>query len=87
MTMTSPDTCRDIVAHISAYLDGELERAACEAIERHCGGCARCATLVTGLRESIGLCRQAGAAPLPHDVRERARRNLERLLAEESART
>ena len=56
-------SCRDILANISGYLDGELDRAACDAIERHAQGCPRCAALVDGLRETVGLCRQAGRVP------------------------
>jgi hypothetical protein len=37
-----PNTCKAVLANISAYLDGELETTACDAIE----------ALVNGLRES-----------------------------------
>jgi anti-sigma factor RsiW len=75
--------CRDMLARISAYLDGDLDAAACQAIERHCADCARCAGLVAGLRETIGLCREAGSTPLPDAVRQRARASVQRLLAGE----
>jgi anti-sigma factor RsiW len=78
--------CRDILAGISAYLDGDLEATACEAIEQHCQHCASCAALVAGLRKTVGLCRQAGTVPLPESVRQRARESVRRLLAEEKAR-
>jgi anti-sigma factor RsiW len=78
--------CQDILAAISAYLDGDLESAACAAIEQHCQTCARCTALVSGLKETVGLCRQAGSVPLPEDVRLRARDSVRRLLAEEQAR-
>jgi anti-sigma factor RsiW len=86
--MTKPLTpeCRDILGGISAYLDGDLEATACEAIEQHCQTCARCAALVAGLRETVGLCRQAGTTPLPESVRQRARESVRRLLAEEQSR-
>ena len=76
----SADSCREVLANISSYLDGELNRTACEAIERHCLACPRCAALVSGLRETVGLCRQAGAVPLPDAVRQRARESVRRLL-------
>jgi anti-sigma factor RsiW len=78
--------CRDVLAGISAYLDGDLEAAACETIERHCRHCARCAAFVTGLRETVGLCRRAGSVPLPESVRRRARESVRRLLEEDQAR-
>jgi anti-sigma factor RsiW len=77
--------CGNLLARISAYLDGDLDAAACQAIEQHCLGCARCAEVVAGLRSTIGLCREAGSAPLPDAVRQRAKASIERLLAADPA--
>jgi anti-sigma factor RsiW len=80
--------CGAMRATISAYLDGDLDAVACEEIEGHCRDCARCAALVEGLRETIGLCREAGRVPLPESVRERARASMAAVLAaEKRART
>jgi anti-sigma factor RsiW len=76
----APNTCKEILANISSYLDGELETTACEAIERHRLACPSCAALINGLRETFGLCRQAAAAPLPDAVRQRARESVRQLL-------
>jgi len=76
--------CSAMLAGISAYLDGDLDTTACEAIEQHCLNCPRCAAVVGGLRETIGLCREAGSAPLPDAVRQRAKASIERLLASEN---
>jgi anti-sigma factor RsiW len=78
--MTELTTCERVLEKISSYLDGELDTTACDAIERHCLGCASCATLVASLRETVGLCRKAGAAPLPDAVRQRARDRIRQLL-------
>lgn len=72
--------CQAILAGISAYLDGDLDASACQAVEQHCQTCTRCATLVAGLRETVGLCRQAASMPLPDAVRQRARESVRRLL-------
>jgi len=78
--MSTPSDCRAILAVISAYLDAELDGSECEAIERHCQACPPCAALVNGLRETVGLCRQAASVPLPATVRQRARESVRRLL-------
>jgi anti-sigma factor RsiW len=65
---------------VSAYLDGDLEAGACELIETHCRECADCAEIVAGLRETAGLCRQAGSLPVPETVRRRALARVRRLL-------
>jgi anti-sigma factor RsiW len=75
-----PNTCKEVLANIAGYLDGELDTTACDAIERHCLECPSCASLVNGLRETVGLCRQAGTVPLPNAVRHRARESVRRLL-------
>jgi len=79
--MTAPvSTCREVLANISGYLDGELDSTACDAIERHCLTCPSCAALVKGLRDTVGLCRQAATAPLPDAVRRRALESVRQLL-------
>ena len=77
---TLPNACREVLSNISSYLDGELETTACDAIDRHCVECPSCAALVQGLRETVGLCRQAATAPLPDAVRQRARDSVRQLL-------
>ena len=80
MTEWSNPECQTILAGISAYLDGELDRTACDAIERHCDTCPRCTALVTELRETVGLCQQASSIPIPDAVRQRASASVRRLL-------
>jgi anti-sigma factor RsiW len=80
MTASSNTDCQTILAGISAYLDGELDATACDAIERHCETCPRCTALVKGLRETVGLCQQAASMPLPDVVRQRASARVRRLL-------
>ena len=73
-------TCKEVLANISSYLDGELDTTACDAIEQHCLTCPSCSAVVNGLRETIGLCRQAATVPLPDDIRRRARDSVRQLL-------
>jgi anti-sigma factor RsiW len=79
----APSACQPVLENISAYLDGELEATACDLIQRHCGTCASCAALVAGLRETVGLCRDAGTRELPDAVRRRAQESVRRLLQRE----
>src|SRR5262249_54827628 len=72
-SMSPLTTCKEVLGNISRYLDGELETTACDAIEQHCLDCPSCAALVTGLRDAIGLLREAATVPLSDAVRQRAR--------------
>ena len=80
--MSVSATCERVLSQIEAYLDGELDAVACTDIERHCGGCPSCAAVARGLQKTIGLCRDAGRAPLPEDVRVRALEQVKRVLAD-----
>jgi anti-sigma factor RsiW len=83
--MTGQAGCSEILSNISAYLDGDLDATACDEIDAHCRSCASCAVLVKGLRETVGLCHQAAAEPLPEEVRARARASVRELLDREKA--
>ena len=82
MKTRSGTECAAMLASISAYLDGELASTECAAIDAHCAGCAECASVVEGLRATVGLCRGIADTPLPESVRERARESVRRLLDE-----
>jgi anti-sigma factor RsiW len=86
MSETPGAGCRQILSRISAYLDGDLDETTCARIAEHCEACPRCAAVVDGLRATAGLCRQAGSAPLPESVRQRARAAVRQLLEAEAAR-
>ena len=83
--MTATTACPETLARISAYLDGELDAGACRDVERHCVRCPACAAFLEGLRQTVGLCREAGAAPLPERVRQRARDRVRTLLSRQNS--
>jgi anti-sigma factor RsiW len=72
--------CAAVRDQIERYVDGELDAVECDAIERHCQGCEACARMVRHVRDTIGLCREVGRAPLPEAVRIKARDQVKRLL-------
>lgn len=80
MTPDERPDCAAVLRTISAYLDGELDAASCDEVERHCATCADCAAVVRGLRNTIGLCRGVAAASLPDDVRRKAQDSVRALL-------
>lgn len=80
MTSASRPECAAVLGGISAYLDGELGATECDAIERHCQTCEHCASIIQGLRDTIGLCRGAAVLSLPAPVRQRAQASIRALL-------
>ena len=73
-------TCDSLLDQISSYLDDELPEASCAAIEQHAASCAECARILADFKTTTGLCRTAANAPLPDDVRVRARDRVRELL-------
>ena len=80
MTGLTPVTCDSLLAQISAYLDGDLDGSTCAAIEHHAASCSACGRVIEDFRRTTGLCRTAATAPLPADVRARARARVQELL-------
>lgn len=78
--MTPPVTCEDLLAQISAYLDGDLNAATCERIEQHAQTCPECARVIADFRATTGICRKAAEAPLPDAVRAKAQERVRELL-------
>lgn len=81
MSETTTLTCESLLAHISAYLDGDLGAATCEAIERHASSCDRCPGVIEEFRKATGLCRKAAETPLPDAVRKLAQERVRALLS------
>lgn len=70
------DSCKDVFAALSEYLDLELPPDACEKIEAHLAGCAPCVEFVESLRKTVELCRQYQPSELPAPIGKQAREQL-----------
>ena len=69
-------TCREIFAELSAYLDAELPEDACQEIEEHMAGCVPCIEFVNSLRKTVEICRRYEPGALPEPLTARARDQL-----------
>jgi anti-sigma factor RsiW len=71
--------CRDYIAKISDYVDGELSPELCASLERHMLQCENCRIVVDTLRKTIELYQVTSSEDvLPDPVHDRlfARLNL-----------
>ena len=57
-------SCNDWEERIALYAGGDLAPAEAQAVERHVAECAGCQLLLSGLRESLGVLREAHADPV-----------------------
>jgi len=70
--MTRSDTCKNFLASISEYMDGELDPELCAELDRHLAGCDDCQVMVDTLRKTIYLVHAASdSCDCPEDVRQR----------------
>jgi predicted anti-sigma-YlaC factor YlaD len=64
--------CKQLLASLSAYIDGELQAELCAVIEEHIKDCENCRIVVDTLRKTVELYEQmAEPVGLPDAVRER----------------
>lgn len=76
--MRKPIGCDEVIEKLFAFLDGELDEAAHQEIERHletCRGCFSRAEFERRLKSKIA---EAGEAKAPASLRRRIRRMIAR---------
>lgn len=71
------ESCKEIFALLSEYLDLELPPEACRAIDEHLAGCHPCIEFAESLRRTVDLCRQYRPAELPKPLAADTRAQLE----------
>jgi len=71
--------CKDVIAHLGDFVDGELPISQRAAVENHLDGCADCAAFYASYKHVVtsaaGL-RDEVEEPLPVDVSNRLRKAL-----------
>jgi len=72
------ESCKDVLAMLSDYLDFELPPEACEQIENHLAGCSPCEEFAASLRRTVDLCRGFQPSDMPKPLSEQARAELEK---------
>lgn len=67
------DDCRNILAQLNDYLDGELAESLCRELEHHLAECPDCRTVFDTLSRTMYIYRSLRDEPvdLPNGVEER----------------
>lgn len=68
--------CKGVIREISNYIDGELDAAVKQELERHLAHCEDCAMILDQTRKSIEILCDAQPVALPADIHERLHRAL-----------
>jgi len=76
--------CKNLLASLSDYVDGELGEALCSEIEKHLLDCENCQVVVNTLRKTVDLYRSSDeSTQVPASVMQRlyVRLNLDDFLS------
>lgn len=68
--------CREMLKHLSDYIDRDLDRSICRHIDSHMKGCKPCVVFINTLRKTVGMLKRQPRAALPASLRRRLRRRL-----------
>ncbi len=69
--------CPELAQELSQYAAQELDKAACEVIEKHLSSCPRCAAECEQLKRTVSLCRAIPGDDVPAPVKAAIRRSLQ----------
>ena len=65
--------CKGVIRELSNYIDGELELAIKQELERHLAHCEDCTMILDQTRKSIEILCDSEPIPLPADLHSRLR--------------
>ena len=74
-------TCKEIIRKLSELLEGGLDPATLERLNRHLEDCESCRWVVDSTRKTIRFYCDSEPLPLPEDVQSRLNRALAERLA------
>jgi anti-sigma factor RsiW len=66
-------TCRELIGVLDDYVDGQLERDAVAALERHLAGCEACRAYLATYRKTRALGARVARVEMPEEMRARLR--------------
>ena len=72
--------CRDVMVLLGDYADGELSATLTGRLEEHIAECDYCQEVTAGYQLTIDLARELRDKPIPADVQNRLRHNLNKRL-------
>jgi len=60
--------CLEMFDKLSEYIDGELDHAACEKIQKHAENCVACFSCLETLKRTVALCKNVAEIPIPLEL-------------------
>ena len=69
-------TCNDMLKLLSDYIDGQIDPALCQELQKHLEGCDPCRLVVDSLRKTVSLYKNNQVYEFPADFRDRLHESL-----------
>jgi anti-sigma factor RsiW len=74
--------CKGVIRELSNYIDGDLDLAMKQELERHLGHCEDCTMIVDQTKKTVEILCDSEPVALPSDVRARLHEALHRKIQE-----
>jgi anti-sigma factor RsiW len=74
--------CKGVIRELSNYIDGDLDLAMKQELERHLGHCEDCTMIVNQTKKTVEIFCDSEPVALPSDVRVRLHDALHRKMQE-----
>ena len=68
--------CQEFLKALNEYVDGDIDPAICQELEKHLAGCNPCKVVIDNIRKTISLYKNDQVYELPADFRERLHKAL-----------
>lgn len=68
--------CKQLIRHLSDYIDGTLDDSICEHLDSHLGYCKPCRAFIRNLRRTVRVLNRQGQAHPSKSLRDRLRHQL-----------
>ncbi len=70
------ESCHEVFALLSQYLDRELPAESCDAIREHLADCPPCIEFLDSLKKTVSLCHECESAEKPAPIDDAARERM-----------
>jgi anti-sigma factor RsiW len=74
--------CKGVIHELSSYIDGDLDLAMKQELEKHLGHCEDCTMIVDQTKKTLEIFCDSEPVALPSDVRTRLHEALRRRMKE-----
>jgi anti-sigma factor RsiW len=71
--------CLEMFEKLSEYIDGELDHATCDEIEKHAKNCVACFSCMETLKRTVALCKKVEDQPIPREFSKKLKEIIQNL--------